>query len=107
MPAFVLHEQANVQCAHEGKAVPTEPSPRVQVTGMAVATMGAPWTITGCTEPPPNAGNGPCVSAQWTSASLRVTSLGQALLLSGGTSSCVPTGLPLKVVQSQTRVTAT
>jgi hypothetical protein len=107
MPAFVLHEQATVQCAHEGKAVPSEPSPRVQVAGMAVATMGAPWTISGCTEPSPTAGNGPDVSAQWTSASLRVTSLGQALLISSGDSSCVPTGLPLEVIQSQTRVTAT
>lgn len=87
--------------------MPSEPSPRVQVTGMAVATMSAPWTISGCSEPPPNAGNGPCVSAQWTSASLRVTSLGQALLISSGTGTCVPTGTPLEVVQSQTRVTAT
>ncbi len=74
---------------------------------MAVATMGAPWTVAGCSEPTPTAGNGPCVTAQWTSAALRVTSLGQALLITSGSSTCVPTGTPLEVVDSQTRVTAT
>jgi uncharacterized Zn-binding protein involved in type VI secretion len=107
MPALVLHQQATVQCAHGGQATPTEASPRVQVSGMPVATMGAPWTVAGCALPPPAAGNGPCVTAQWTSGALRVTSLGMPLLLTSGTSTCVPTGTPLLVVDSQTRVTAT
>ena len=107
MPAAVLHDQATVQCAHGGQATPSEPSPRVQVSGMAVATMGPPWTISACSEPPPNAGNGPCVTAQWSSGALRVTSLGQALLIASGEATCTPTGTPLQVAGSQTRVTAT
>jgi hypothetical protein len=56
--------------------------------------------------PPPNLGNGPCVTAQWTTAATRVTSNGQPLLLLDSQATCVPTGTPLIVAGTQTRVTA-
>ncbi|MGP1667333.1 MAG: hypothetical protein ACTS5I_15790 [Rhodanobacter sp.] len=56
--------------------------------------------------PPPNAGNGPCVSAQFTTAATRVTCDKQPLLLLDSQSTCAPTGTPLMVLATQARVFA-
>jgi len=53
------------------------------------------------------AANGPCVSAQWVTAAVRVTSNGQPLLLLASQAICAPTGTPLLIVATQTRVTGT
>jgi hypothetical protein len=55
--------------------------------------------------PPPTAGNGPCVTAQWVTGATRVTSNGQTLLLLDSQAICAPTGTPLMIVMTQTRVT--
>lgn len=94
-------------CSHGGQATPTVPDPRVLVGGMPVATLSAPWVVAGCAMPPPPAGNGPCVTAMWTVGAVRVTSLGQPLLIMTGMATCVPTGTPLMPVVAQTRVVAT
>jgi hypothetical protein len=106
MPGPILHVGAVVMCAHGGQAMPTAPSPRVLVSGMPVATIAAPYTVAGCAFVPP-AGNGPCVTAQWTVGAVRVTSLGQPVAILTGVAMCVPTATPLMPVSAQTRVIAT
>src|SRR6185503_325445 len=107
MPGFLLHLGASVQCAHGGRATPSAPFPRVLVSGQAVATVAAPWLVAGCPFPPPTAGNGPCVSAQFVSSAVRVMAGGQPVLLLDSQAICAPTGTPVVVVVTQTRATAT
>jgi hypothetical protein len=107
MPGFLLHVGATVMCAHGGQAQPTAPNPRVTVLGQPTVLQTAPYAVAGCAFPPPPNGNGPCVTGQWTTGSVRVTSTGQPLLLLSSTATCVPTGTPLIVSVTQTRVTAT
>jgi hypothetical protein len=107
MPGFLLHVGATVTCSHGGQAQPTTPNPRVTVMGAPTVTLAAPYVVAGCTFPPPTAGNGPCISAQFLTGSVRVTSLGQPLLLLSSTSICAPTGTPLLITVTQTRVVGT
>jgi len=104
MPGFLLHVGATVQCAHGGVAQPTSPQARVLVTGQAVVTQPFPHTIAGCSMPPPPAGNGPCVMAQWVSGATRVFVNGAPVLLQDSQAVCIPTGTPLQIMQTQTRV---
>jgi hypothetical protein len=105
MPGFLLHVGAQVMCAHGGQAQPTVPNPRVAVMGQPTVAMTAPYVIAGCALPPPIAANGPCVMAQWITAATRITSNGQPLLLLDSQAICAPTGTPLLIVMTQTRVT--
>jgi hypothetical protein len=91
-------------CSHGGQAQPSAPNPRVTLLGQPTVTMSAPYMVAGCAMPPPNAGNGPCVSAQWVTAATRVTSNGQPLLLLDSQAICAPTGTPLIISVTQTRV---
>ena len=70
-------------------------------------TISSTYLIAGCTLPPPTGANGPCVTAQFVTASTRVTSLGQPLLLIDSQSICAPTGTPALILAAQTRVFAT
>lgn len=106
MPGFLLHIGAQVMCSHGGQATPTTPNPRVTVSGQPTVLISAPYLIAGCTLPPPTAANGPCVSAQWLSGTTRVLSGGQPLLVQGSQAICAPTGTPLLIIASQTRVGA-
>jgi hypothetical protein len=105
MPGTLLHVGATVLCAHGGQAQPTVPNPRVTVNGMPTVTVASPYVVAGCAMPPPTAGNGPCVTAQFVTAALRVTSNGQPLLLMDSQAICVPTGTPLIIAVTQPRVT--
>lgn len=105
MPGPLLHVGATVLCAHGGTATPTSPSARITINGQPAVTITAPWSIAGCPFPP-NSG-GPDVTAMWTSGATRVTSDGQPLLISTGTATCTPTGVPLTVASVQPKVTAT
>jgi hypothetical protein len=105
MPGPILHTGATVLCSHGGQATPTAPSPRVQVSGMPVATLAAPYMVAGCAFAPP-AGNGPCATAQWVTGALRVLSEGQPVAILSGMAVCVPTGTPLVPVAAQTRAIA-
>jgi hypothetical protein len=105
MPGTLLHVGATVLCSHAGQAQPTVPNPRVTVSGMPTVTLASPYVIAGCTLPPPTAGNGPCVTAQFVSSATRVTSNGQPLLLLDSQAICAPTGTPLIIAATQTRVT--
>lgn len=104
MPGFLLHVGATVMCAHGGQAQPTVPNARVLVSGQPTVAITAPYVVAGCAFAPP-AGNGPCVSAQYVTSALRITSLGQPLLLLDSQAVCAPTGTPLVTVMAQPRVT--
>jgi uncharacterized Zn-binding protein involved in type VI secretion len=107
MPGYLLHVGALVQCAHMGMAQPTLKNPRVKVMGQMIVTQGSTYTVSGCTLPPPMAGNGPCVTAQWVTAALRVLADGLPVLLSDSQAVCTPTGTPLSVKVTQFRVKGT
>ena len=107
MPGFLVHVGATVTCAHGGQAQPTVPNPRVTVMGQPTVTIAAPYVVAGCAFPPPTAGNGPCVSAQWLTGSTRVLSNGQPLVVLSSQAICAPTGTPLLILVTQTRATAT
>ena len=105
MPGLLLHVGATVQCIHGGRATPTVQNSRVLVGGQPTATLSGPWVVAGCALPP--SAGGPCVTAQWTVGTTRVTSGGQPLLISTGSATCAPTGSPLLTVSSQTKATGT
>lgn len=106
MPGFLLHMGATVQCAHGGQAQPTVTSTRVMVSGQPIVTQAAPYTIAGC---PFNVSGAPvpCVTAQWVTGSVRVTSDGLPVLLLDSQAICVPNGTPALIVSTQTKVTGT
>ena len=104
MPGFLLHLGATVLCSHAGQAQPTVTNPRVTVSGQPIVTLGAPYTVAGCALPPPPAANGPCVTGQFITAATRITSNGQPVLLQDSQSICAPTGTPLMILLTQTRV---
>jgi hypothetical protein len=107
MPGYLLHLGATVICAHAGQAQPTAVNARVTLGGQPVVTMPGPYTVAGCTLPPPPAANGPCVTAQWVTAATRVTAGGLPVLLLDSQAICAPTGTPLQVVVTQPRVSGT
>jgi uncharacterized Zn-binding protein involved in type VI secretion len=104
MPGFLLHLGATVTCAHAGQAMPTLTSPRVSVMGQPIALQPGPYTIAGC---PFTTGSNPmpCVTAQWTTAATRITSMGMPVLLLDSQAVCTPNGTPLLITLTQTRVT--
>ena len=104
MPGFLLHLGATVLCAHGGQAQPTTVNPRVLVNGQPIVTLPTPYVVSGCALPPPPAANGPCVTAQFMTAATRITSNGQPVLLLDSQAICAPTGTPLLIVMTQTRV---
>ncbi len=105
MPGFLLHLGATVMCSHSGQALPTAPDPRVTVSGQPVVTLTSPYTIAGCALPP-NAG-GPCVTAQFVTGATRVMVDGAPVLLMDSQAICAPTGTPLLITVTQTRVMGT
>lgn len=104
MPGFLLHMGATVLCMHAGQAQPIMTNPRVKVSGQPIVTQPGPYTVAGCTLPPPPTANGPCVTAQWITAATRVRVGGVPVLLQDSQAVCAPTGTGLNVVVTQTRV---
>jgi hypothetical protein len=104
MSGYLAHQGATVVCTHGGQAQPTATDPRVKLSGQQAVQLPTPYTVTGCPLPP--SAGGPCASATWTAGTVRVRSLGQPLVIQGGTASCVPTGVPLQVSAVQSRVRA-
>jgi hypothetical protein len=103
MPGYLLHQGATVLCMHAGQAQPTAPNPRVKVSGQPIVTQSAPYVVAGCPFVPPG-GNGPCVTAQWLTAAIRIRSNGMPVLLQDSQSICTPTGTPLNIIVTQMRV---
>lgn len=106
MPGYVLHQGATVLCTHAGQAQPVAVQPRVRVSGQPVVTLPGPYSVAGCSMPPPPSGNGPCVTAQFVTGATRVRAGGVPVLLQDSQSLAVPTGTPLQVVVTQLRVKA-
>jgi hypothetical protein len=104
MPGFLLHLNAGVTCSHGGKATPMSFIPKVLVMGQPIAVKPVPWGIVGCTLPPPIVANGPCVTAMFQTAALRVKSFGIPVLLQDSQAVCAPTGTPVLITVTQTRV---
>lgn len=103
MPGFLLHVGAQVTCMHSGQAQPTVPNLRVTVNGQKTVTATAPYTVAGCIFNVSGAPS-PCVTAKWVSASLRLTSDGQPLLLMDSQATCAPNATPVLIAGTQTRV---
>jgi hypothetical protein len=106
MPGFLLSVLSQVQCLHAGQARPTIPNPRVLVSGQPTVLMTSPYLVAGCTFPPPPIANGPCVTGQFIVGTVRVLSSGQPLLVQSSQAICAPTGTPLMILLTQTRVSA-
>jgi len=106
MPGPLVQVGAQVMCSHGGQATPTVPNPRVTLTGAPSVLMTSTYMIAGCAFPPPPAANGPCVTGQWLTGTTRVLSNGQPLLCQSSTSLCAPTGTPMIIAVTQTRVIA-
>ena len=107
MSGFLLDFAATVLCAHGAPAHPMTPNTHVLAASQPTVFQPDPWTITGCPNPPSAPGTIPCVTAQWVTGTVRVTSQGRPLLLQTSAAVCTPNGTPLQVVQTQTRVQAT
>jgi hypothetical protein len=73
------------------------------VAGQPIVTKLSPYVVAGCTLPP--VAGGPCVTAQFMSFATRVTSDGAPVLLMDSHATCLPTGTPLLITGTQTRVT--
>jgi hypothetical protein len=101
----LLHQNAVVQCKHLAPARPVMTNLRVKVGSQAIVTQLNGYTISGCSNPT-NAG-GPCATAQWLTAALRVKAGGDAVLLKSSQSVCAPNGTALTIVSTQQRVSGT
>jgi len=106
MPGFLVHVGAQIMCSHGGQATPTVPNPRVVVSGQPTTLLSSPYVVAGCALPPPPVANGPCVTGQFVSGTTRVLSNGQPLLVLSSQAVCAPSGTPLIIAVTQTRVTA-
>jgi hypothetical protein len=106
MPGYILHQGSTILCAHGGQAQPTVVSTRVTVSGQAVCLQPNPHSISGCPFAT-GAGPQPCLTASWTTATTRVTSMGMPILIQTSQATCAPNGTPVNIVMTQTRVTAT
>jgi hypothetical protein len=105
MTGFIVHAGAQVLCSHAGLATPTALNPRVLVGGQKTVLISTPYMVVGCTFSSPPA-NSPCMTAQWLAGSQRVTSNGQPLVVQSSLAICAPTGTPLFITATQTRVSA-
>jgi hypothetical protein len=75
--------------------------------GQPTVLMTSPYVVAGCAFPPPPAANGPCVTAQFMTGTVRVTSMGQPLLVTSSQAICAPTGTPTIIAVTQTRAMGT
>jgi hypothetical protein len=104
MAGFLIQAGATVTCSHGGQAMATVPNPLVTILGQPTALLSGPWVIAGCPLVPPPLP--PCVSAQWVTGTVRVTSTGQPLVVQSGQAVSIPNGTPLIPVAMQASVTA-
>ncbi len=102
--SYLLDQSATIICQHGGQAQATAPSPRVKIDGQPVVTQVAPHTISGCPFTTPAGAPLPCVTAQWTTAAMRVRVDGLPVLLKDSQATCVPNGTGVTIVHTQMRV---
>lgn len=103
---------------HGGLATPVVTLPRVKLSGAPAVPQQPPWPVQGCALPPlfgagptgqmhPIIGMLPCFLVNWVTATVRVKSMGQPLLLESSQGVAMPNGLSVMLVPSQVRVRAT
>jgi hypothetical protein len=102
MPQFIVQQGAMVMCPHGGPAVSAAPSLRVFVGGAPIMTMAPPLNIVCPQVPPPP----PCTVGKWTSGAVRLSTMGQPVVLANSTGVCPPNG-PLQTRLTQLRVQGT
>jgi hypothetical protein len=107
MPGFVVTTAATVNCTHQGKATAVPSKPSVTIMQMPVVTLVTQHQIAGCQLPSMTSGAPPCATGMFTSGATKVTSMGSPLALQSSDSKCVPTGQPMIVMSTQTKVSAT
>lgn len=107
MPGYLLHLGATVLCMHGGSAEPSQPDPRVMVSGEPIVTQQCVYLVAGCALPPPIAANGPCVTCAWITAATRVTASGVPVLLQDSQAICVLPATGLNIIETQVRVRGT
>ncbi len=105
MPGPIVHQSAVVLCSHGGTATAVAPFPRVTVSGMPVVVLTTPMVVAGCGLS--GSGSPPCVTGQWLAGATRVLAGGIPVVVTASASLAAPTGTPLAVVSTQTRVIAT
>lgn len=98
MPGPILTSTDQIQCAHAGRATPVTVSPNVTINGQPVVTIATQYTVAGCTFPAISSGGPPCVKAQFTTGSAKVTSFGQFVLIGTSQGTTLPNGTPTVVV---------
>jgi hypothetical protein len=102
--AKLVHESATVVCAHQGQASPSTTDTKVKVGGQGVVVQSASYTVSGCVQPSPPNGNGPCITAQLLTAATKIQVGGSPVVLSDSNSLCTPTGTPLQFQTTQQKV---
>jgi hypothetical protein len=109
MGSPLLTVNATIMCSHGGQATFVPSNTRVKASGAFVATQACTTMIAGCPFTTFPAVPMPCVAAQWVVAATRVKVMGQPALTQSSTAMTTGTtpGLPLVIVQTQTRVTGT
>jgi len=104
MPGYLLHVGAKVTCFDGGPADPAKPNTNVTVSGQPTVLLPTQYTIPSC--PLKSIPQSFCTVGTWTSGTTQVTSNGQPLVISTGISTSVANATAMRVVSSQTKVTA-
>ena len=110
MPGPIFHVGATAICPHGGQVQTISSNARVLVGGMPAATFADTYLVAGCVftvGPKPQ----PCVRVQWLVPAVRVTVMGQPVILQTSTGLClsaeqIPQGPP-SVLVTQPRVVGT
>jgi hypothetical protein len=110
MAGPILSVGSTVMCPHGGHMEVVPGSPRVTVSGMAVATMADTFPVVGCGFTVGTKAQ-PCVTVEWLVPAARVCVMAQPVLTQASVGICqaaelIPQGSPY-VLSTQTRVIAT
>ena len=100
----ILTKSSVMTCAHQGQVQVNASQSKVTVDGHPVLTQTVIPSISGCSLPPP--AGGPCGTATFAVAATRVRASGVPVVLKNAVAPCTPTGTPLTVMLTQTRVMA-
>lgn len=101
--AYLLTQDATVQCLHSGQAQPAVTNSHVKVDKKAIVTQDCSYTVSACSFMQGSKPS-PCVTTQWTSAATRVKAGGVPVLLSDSQATCTPNGTGVNIMVTQTRV---
>jgi hypothetical protein len=109
MGAPLATVSAAIVCSHGGQAKIIPKNTRVKAGGALVATQACTALIAGCPFTVPPAIPAPCIPAQWTTPATRVKVMGSPIITqeSVGMTTGMGPPVPLQIVRTQSRVSAT